>query len=71
SLDRREVWGAIGLDTAWVLGSALLLIATPIPLTLAGKWAVGIVADIVAAFALLQFYGLHMQQAGTIPHETR
>ncbi len=56
--DRREVWAAIGLDTAWVIGSAVWLIAGPIPLTLAGKWTVGIVADIVATFALLQFYGL-------------
>jgi len=69
SLDRREVWGAIGLDTAWVLGSALLLIANPIPLTLPGKWAVGIVADMVAMFALLQFYGLYRYQvAGMTAH---
>ncbi|MEW6543100.1 MAG: hypothetical protein AB1411_05765 [Nitrospirota bacterium] len=56
--DRREVLVAIGLDAAWVLGSALLLIAAPIPLTQAGKWAVGIAADIVATFAVLQAYGL-------------
>ncbi len=68
SPDRREVWSAIALDGAWVFGSALLLIADSIPLTLAGKWAVGIVADLVAAFALLQFYGLtRLQQANQAP----
>jgi len=61
--DRREIWAAIGLDTVWVIGSALLLIAGPIPLTLAGKWAVGIVADLVATFAALQMYGLFKYEA--------
>lgn len=60
-LDRREAWAAIALDSAWVVGSALLLIADPLSLTLSGKWAVGIVADLVATFALLQFYGLYQQ----------
>ena len=63
-LDQREVWIAIGLDAAWVLSSALLLIADLASLTLAGKWAVGIVADLVAIFAVLQCYGLtRLQQA--------
>jgi hypothetical protein len=65
--DRREVWAAIALDTVWVLGSALLLIANPIPLTLAGKWAVGIVADLVATFAALQMYGLFKYEAASAP----
>ncbi len=66
--DRREVWSAIGLDAAWVLGSALLLITAPTLLTLAGKWAVGIVADLVAVFAVLQFYGLiRLQRASSVP----
>ncbi len=60
--DRREVWIAIGLDAAWVLASAGLLIADLTPLTLPGKWAVGIVADLVAVFAVLQYYGLTRQQ---------
>lgn len=68
TLDRREVWIVIGLDATWVLGSALLLIADLAPLTLAGKWTVGIVADLVAAFALLQFYGLTRQhQTSRVP----
>lgn len=61
--DRREVWATVGLDAAWVLGSALLLLTGPVPLTFAGKWAVGIVADIVATFAVLQTYGLFKFEA--------
>lgn len=68
--DRREAWVAIGLDAAWVLSSALLLIAPPIPLTLRGKWAVGIVADVVAMFALLQLYGIHLLNKGAFTRET-
>jgi hypothetical protein len=72
SLDRREVLATIGLDAAWVLGSAVLLIALPIPMTLQGKWAIGIVADIVAMFAALQAYGLYrLNHAGILDHETR
>lgn len=71
TLNRREVMTTIGLDTAWVFCSALRLIANPLSLSIAGKWAVVIVADIVAIFAALQFYGLHVQQTGTIPHEAR
>jgi hypothetical protein len=61
-VDRREVWTAIWLDVAWVAGSALLLITNPLPLTTQGQWAVGIVADIVGCFALLQWYGLRGQR---------
>lgn len=56
-LHSHEVWSAIALDGAWVFGSALMLIAGPIPLTLQGKWAVGIAADTVAMVAGLQMFG--------------
>ena len=69
-IESRCVRIAIALDAAWVIGSGVILATNVLPLTLPGKWAVGIVADLVATFAALQFYGLHMQQAGTIPHET-
>lgn len=46
------------LDLAWVLGSILLLVSELIPLTSEGKWAIAIIADIVAVFAILQIIGL-------------
>jgi hypothetical protein len=56
--DRRLVWSVIAADALWVLGSIILLFADPLVLTVGGKWAVGIVADIVATFAVLQYVGL-------------
>ncbi|MEW6248684.1 MAG: hypothetical protein AB1555_18520 [Nitrospirota bacterium] len=63
SPDRREVWSAIGLDGAWVIGSAALLLWDLWPLTAPGKWAVGITADLVATFAVLQMVGLFKYEA--------
>jgi hypothetical protein len=57
-LSRAFVWAAIIGDTAWVVGSYILLLTNWLPLTPAGWWAVAIVADLVAIFAVLQFYGL-------------
>ncbi len=57
-VNRREVAVFIAMDAVWVVGSGLLLITSWIPFTLAGKWAIAIVADVVALFALVQFYGL-------------
>lgn len=57
-LDRRGVRAIITLDVGWVAASALLLIAGWLPLTLAGAWTVLLVADAVAAFAVLQVLGL-------------
>ena len=56
--DRRLVWAAIGLNAAWVLASVIIVATGWVPLTVAGKWAVLIVADAVAAFAALEYYGL-------------
>lgn len=49
---------AVYADLAWVLASAVLIFANPVPFTTAGKWAIAIVADIVLVFAILQFVGL-------------
>jgi hypothetical protein len=56
--DRRLVWAAIGLNGAWVLASVVLVVTPWVPLTSAGQWAVLIVADGVAVFAVLEFWGL-------------
>lgn len=58
SLSRSFVKAVIVINIAWVLGSGLLLLTDWVSLTLAGKWGVAIVADLVAIFAGLQFYGL-------------
>ena len=52
------VWVIIAADLAWVALSLLFLAAPLVPLTAAGRWAAGILAAVVAAFALLQFLGL-------------
>lgn len=48
----------IALDVLWVVGSFQTILAPPPQLTGGGKWAIGMVADLVALFALLQFMGL-------------
>jgi len=45
-------------DTTWVLGSLIILFTGWPALTSAGWWTVAIIADIVAVFAALQYYGL-------------
>jgi len=63
TLDCREVWSAIALDGAWVISSAVLLISDLLPLTIAGRWAMGITTDLVALFAVLQMVGLFKYEA--------
>ena len=59
--NRKLVMAAIILDVAWVIGSIDLLVTDWVPLTTAGWWAVAIVADIVAVFAIVQFYALRRE----------
>jgi len=49
---------AIIADVLWVLGSAVLIFTDLVAFTIAGKWAIAIIADIVLVFAILQFVGL-------------
>ncbi len=58
AVPRWQVWLIIALDALWVAGSFQLLLAPPAELTVGGKWTVGMIADIVALLALLQFLGL-------------
>lgn len=48
----------LALDVAWVVASVLLLLSGWLPLTDAGWWAVVLVADGVAIFAVLEYWGL-------------
>jgi len=45
-------------DLLWVVGSAVLIFTNLVPFTTNGKWAIAIVADIVLAFAIVQFVGV-------------
>ena len=56
SINHLEVWVAVVLDGAWVLGSGLLILTGLLSAT--GNWLVALVADIVLVFGVLQFYGL-------------
>jgi multisubunit Na+/H+ antiporter MnhC subunit len=49
---------AVVLDLAWVAGSLVLVFGPWALFTTGGRWAVLAVADIVAAFAVVQTYGL-------------
>lgn len=54
-------WAVIELDVLWVIGSLILIFTSLVPLTIGGKWAVAITADIVTIFAILQYIGLRRQ----------
>lgn len=53
----------IAADIAWVIGSAILIFSSLIPFTIAGKWAIAMIADIVLVFAIVQFVGLRKMLA--------
>ena len=48
----------IGADIAWVVGSVILIFSSLVDFSIAGKWAIAIIADIVLVFAIVQFIGL-------------
>jgi hypothetical protein len=51
-----DAWIAVVMDAVWVLGSYTLILV--IPFTLAGKWVVALVAEMVLAFAVCQWLGI-------------
>ena len=58
AIPRWPVIVVIALDLLWVVSSAALLLSPPDPLTVGGRWAIGLVAGAVLVFADLQFFGL-------------
>ena len=58
TMDLTLAIAAIAGDVLWVLGSFVLLLVDPFGFTTAGHWAILIIADAVAVFAILQFVGL-------------
>lgn len=57
-IDLRQANLIFWLDVAWVIGSALLLFTGWVSFTNAGWWAVLLVADAVALFAIMEFVGI-------------
>jgi len=51
-----DAWIAVVMDTVWVVGSYVLILL--VPFSLGGKWVVGLVAELVLAFAILQWLGI-------------
>ena len=45
-------------DIAWVVASFAILVAGVLDLTTAGAWTVGVLAEIVGLFAVVQYLGL-------------
>lgn len=56
SIKLLDAWIAVAMDAAWVIGSYPLLFVAPF--STGGKWIVGIVAEVVMVFALLQWLGI-------------
>lgn len=67
AVHRGEAWLAVGLDLAWVAGSALLVFGDLWPLSYAGIWAVLGVAEVVLVCAALQGLGLVRGAPRTVP----
>ena len=61
-VNSKLVWVIIELDALWVLGSAILLFANVVPFTTMGKWSIGLLAEVIAIFAILEYVGLRKAQ---------
>jgi hypothetical protein len=59
-----DAWIAVILDAAWVIGSYPLLFV--VPFSTSGKWVVGIVAELVMVFALVQWLGIRRIRKGNV-----
>ena len=62
-----NAWIVVILDVAWIIGSYLLLFVAP--LSTSGKWVVGVVAEVVLIFALVQWLGIRRIQKGNAAPE--
>lgn len=58
---------AVVLNGLWVVGSILLLLGAPGLFNTLGQWLVGIVAAIVADFAIIQYLGLRRAARAPVP----
>jgi hypothetical protein len=51
-----DAWAAVIMDVAWVVVSYVLIWV--VPFSVGGKWVVALVAEMVLAFAILQWFGI-------------
>jgi len=51
-----DAWVAVIMDVIWVVGSYALIFV--VPFIVGGKWVVALVAELVLAFAILQWLGI-------------
>jgi hypothetical protein len=51
-----DAWIAVIMDAVWVLGSSVLIFV--VPFSSGGKWVVALVAELVLAFAIVQWLGI-------------
>jgi hypothetical protein len=61
---KSDAWIAVLMDLAWVVTSYVLIFL--VPFSPKGKWVVGIVAELVLLFAVLQFVGIRRIQKSEI-----
>jgi hypothetical protein len=61
---KSDAWIAVLMDLAWVVGSYVLIFL--VPFSPKGNWVVGIVAELVLLFAVLQFVGIRRIQKGEV-----
>jgi hypothetical protein len=55
---RWIAWLAIDGDLAWVIGSVVVVLLPALSLSIAGKWTIAIIADVVLLFAIWHFFAL-------------
>ena len=51
-----DAWIAVIMDAVWVMGSYALIFV--VPFSVGGKWVVALVAELVLAFAIVQWLGI-------------
>ena len=58
-----DAWIAVIMDAVWVIGSYVLIFV--VPFSVGGKWVVALLAELVMAFAILQWLGIRkIRKAG-------
>lgn len=57
-VDRQFGLAIFIMDAAWVIVSLIILVTNAFSLSTEGRWAILIVADMVAVFAVFEFIGL-------------
>ena len=58
-----DAWIAVIMDAVWVIGSYVLIFV--VPFSVGGKWVVALVAELVLAFAVVQWLGIRkIRKAG-------